>query len=196
LEDIFCFILFENLLNLGFIQYNYCAFDNTPLIPRTKIIIIYFDTTKKKSYSSENQSKPKQSRPAPNHSSPSPSLVRLIDLGATTPTTRNRRNLPSPTPSRPQPIRHCRGGGGGPVVYSGSRMASAKSSRSRPAGHSGVFPVGSAAAVGSGGGGGDGGVQLTDKLKIFKTDNFDPDAYVQSKCQTMNEKVNLPACHL
>ncbi|PWZ36687.1 Exocyst complex component EXO84B [Zea mays] len=67
-------------------------------------------------------------------------------------------------------------------------MASAKSSRSRPAGHSGVFPVGSAAAVGSGGGGGDGGVQLTDKLKIFKTDNFDPDAYVQSKCQTMNEK--------
>ena len=75
-------------------------------------------------------------------------------------------------------------------------MASAKSSRSRPAGHSGVFPVGSAAAVGSGGGGGggggggDGGVQLADKLKIFKTDNFDPDAYVQSKCQTMNEKVS------
>ena len=77
-------------------------------------------------------------------------------------------------------------------------MASAKSSRSRPAGHSGVFPVGSAAAVGSGGGGGsDGGVQLADKLKIFKTDNFDPDAYVQSKCQTMNEKVSpasLSAC--
>ncbi|KAL6845710.1 hypothetical protein ACP4OV_024533 [Aristida adscensionis] len=70
-------------------------------------------------------------------------------------------------------------------------MASAKSSRSRPAGHSGVFPVGGAAAVGGGGGGaggGDGGVQLADKLKIFKTDNFDPDAYVQSKCQTMNEK--------
>jgi len=64
-----------------------------------------------------------------------------------------------------------------------------------------VFPVGSAAAGGSGGGGGggggggDGGVQLADKLKIFKTDNFDPDAYVQSKCQTMNEKVSpdLPA---
>jgi hypothetical protein len=37
-------------------------------------------------------------------------------------------------------------------------------------------------------------VQLADKLKIFKTDNFDPDAYVQSKCQTMNEKVSLPAC--
>jgi hypothetical protein len=74
-------------------------------------------------------------------------------------------------------------------------MASAKSSRSRPAGHSGVFPVGGAAlgvgagGGGGGGGGGDGGVQLADKLKIFKTDNFDPDAYVQSKCQTMNEKV-------
>ncbi|KAJ3684012.1 hypothetical protein LUZ61_013176 [Rhynchospora tenuis] len=32
------------------------------------------------------------------------------------------------------------------------------------------------------------GVQLADKLKIFKTDNFDPDSYVQSKCQTMMEK--------
>jgi hypothetical protein len=64
-------------------------------------------------------------------------------------------------------------------------MASAKSSRSRPAGHSGVFPVNAAA----GAGGGDGGVQLADKLKIFKTDNFDPDAYVQSKCRTMDEKV-------
>ncbi|KAG2545119.1 exocyst complex component EXO84B-like [Panicum virgatum] len=63
-------------------------------------------------------------------------------------------------------------------------MASAKSSRSRPAGHSGVFPVN--AAVGAGGS--DGGVQLADKLKIFKTDNFDPDAYVQSKCRTMDEK--------
>ncbi|KAJ1293134.1 hypothetical protein BS78_01G044700 [Paspalum vaginatum] len=63
-------------------------------------------------------------------------------------------------------------------------MASAKSSRSRPAGHSGVFPVNAAAGTG----GGDGGVQLADKLKIFKTDNFDPDAYVQSKCRTMEEK--------
>ncbi|KAL5196949.1 hypothetical protein ABZP36_000461 [Zizania latifolia] len=70
-------------------------------------------------------------------------------------------------------------------------MASVKSSRSRPAGHSGVFPVSGAVGAGGGvggGGGGDGGVQLADKLKIFKTDNFDPDAYVQSKCQTMNEK--------
>ncbi|AQK62254.1 Exocyst complex component EXO84B [Zea mays] len=63
-------------------------------------------------------------------------------------------------------------------------MASAKSSRSRPAGHSGVFPVNAAA----GAGGSDGGVQLADKLKIFKTDNFDPDAYVQSKCRAMDEK--------
>ncbi|TKV90725.1 hypothetical protein SEVIR_9G047500v4 [Setaria viridis] len=63
-------------------------------------------------------------------------------------------------------------------------MASAKSSRSRPSGHSGVFPVNAAA----GSGGGDGGVQLADKLKIFKTDNFDPDAYVQSKCRSMDEK--------
>ncbi|RLN42355.1 exocyst complex component EXO84B-like [Panicum miliaceum] len=63
-------------------------------------------------------------------------------------------------------------------------MASAKSSRSRPAGQSGVFPVNAAA----GAGGSDGGVQLADKLKIFKTDNFDPDAYVQSKCRTMDEK--------
>ncbi|CAN6308852.1 unnamed protein product [Urochloa humidicola] len=63
-------------------------------------------------------------------------------------------------------------------------MASAKSSRSRPAGHSGVFPVNAAPSAG----GGDGGVQLADKLKIFKTDNFDPDSYVQSKCRTMDEK--------
>ncbi|KAK8954653.1 hypothetical protein KSP39_PZI002333 [Platanthera zijinensis] len=34
------------------------------------------------------------------------------------------------------------------------------------------------------------GVQLSDKLKIFKTDNFDPEAYMQSKCQSMNEKNN------
>lgn len=62
-------------------------------------------------------------------------------------------------------------------------MSSAKSSRSRPAGHSGVLPVNATA------GGGDGGVPLADKMKIFKTDNFDPDAYVQSKCHAMNEKV-------
>ncbi|XP_047092845.1 exocyst complex component EXO84B-like [Lolium rigidum] len=74
-------------------------------------------------------------------------------------------------------------------------MASAaKSSRSRPAGHSGVLPM-HAAAGGGGGGGGDGaGSRLADKLKIFKTDKFDPDSYVQSKCQTMNEKEIRQLC--
>ncbi|XP_020091692.1 exocyst complex component EXO84B-like [Ananas comosus] len=60
-------------------------------------------------------------------------------------------------------------------------MASAKSSRSRPSAPSGMLS-------GAGAGHSESGVQLADKLKIFKTDNFDPDAYVQSKCQTMNEK--------
>ncbi|RWW59738.1 hypothetical protein BHE74_00033306 [Ensete ventricosum] len=62
-------------------------------------------------------------------------------------------------------------------------MASAKSSRSRASAPSGAHQPN--------GGAGDqeAGVQLADKLKIFKTENFDPDAYVQSKCQTMNEKV-------
>ena len=68
-------------------------------------------------------------------------------------------------------------------------MASAKSSRSRPAGHSGVFPVNAAA----GAGGSDGGVQVADKLKIFKTDNFDPGTYVQSQCRAMDEKVRNPS---
>jgi exocyst complex component 8 len=69
--------------------------------------------------------------------------------------------------------------------------ALAKSSRSRPAGHSRVFLVSSTTTVGSRGGGGstgDGRVQLAD--------NLDLDVYVQSKCQTMNEKVSLPACLL
>lgn len=62
-------------------------------------------------------------------------------------------------------------------------MAAAKSSRSRP---------------GAAGGGAARGVnahelsaQLEEKLTIFKTDRFDPDAYVQSKCQTMNEMVRF-----
>ncbi|XP_010934263.1 exocyst complex component EXO84B [Elaeis guineensis] len=67
-------------------------------------------------------------------------------------------------------------------------MASAKSSRSRASG-----PLGQATTTGlyqtaNGAAGQESGVQLADKLKIFKTNNFDPDAYVQSKCQTMNEK--------
>jgi hypothetical protein len=48
-------------------------------------------------------------------------------------------------------------------------MASAKSSRSRPTSHFGVFPVNAVAGAGSS----DGGVQLADKLKIIKTDNSD-----------------------
>jgi hypothetical protein len=62
-----------------------------------------------------------------------------------------------------------------------------------------MFLVSSTTTVGirdEGGDNGDGGVQLADNLKIFKTDNFDLDVYVQSKCQTMNEKVSLPACYL
>jgi hypothetical protein len=30
---------------------------------------------------------------------------------------------------------------------------------------------------------------LNDRLKVFKTSHFDPNAYVNSKCQTMHEKV-------
>lgn len=30
---------------------------------------------------------------------------------------------------------------------------------------------------------------LSDRLKIFKSSRFEPDAYVTSKCQNMNEKV-------
>lgn len=67
-------------------------------------------------------------------------------------------------------------------------MTSVKSSRSRASAPSG--PMVPAAIQANGGGSGqDPGVQLADKLKIFKTENFDPDAYVQSKCQTINEKV-------
>ncbi|ONK74886.1 uncharacterized protein A4U43_C03F11130 [Asparagus officinalis] len=62
-------------------------------------------------------------------------------------------------------------------------MASAKSSRSRASAPSGVISSGLQQPSAT-----ESGVQLADKLKIFKTDNFDPDAYVQSKCQTMNEK--------
>lgn len=37
----------------------------------------------------------------------------------------------------------------------------------------------------------DANITLSDRLKVFKTNNFDPNAYVTSKCQTMNEKVPL-----
>lgn len=67
-------------------------------------------------------------------------------------------------------------------------MASAKSSRSRASGPSGLMSTGIQHLGGSIPGSQESGVQLSDKLKIFKTDNFDPDAYMQSKCQSMNEK--------
>ncbi|KDP21256.1 hypothetical protein JCGZ_21727 [Jatropha curcas] len=34
----------------------------------------------------------------------------------------------------------------------------------------------------------EGNLTLSERLKVFKTSNFDPDAYIKSKCQTMNEK--------
>eukprot|EP01018_Ginkgo_biloba_P010559 Gb_05065 [translate_table: standard] len=37
-------------------------------------------------------------------------------------------------------------------------------------------------------------VLLTDKLKVFKMDNFDADNYVQMKCQSMNEKEIRQLC--
>lgn len=67
-------------------------------------------------------------------------------------------------------------------------MSSAKSSRSRASNPSGLISSGVPHHANPSSTHDSGGVQLADKLKIFKTDNFDPDAYVQSKCQTMNEK--------
>ncbi|KAG0481923.1 hypothetical protein HPP92_010007 [Vanilla planifolia] len=67
-------------------------------------------------------------------------------------------------------------------------MASAKSSRSRASATSGPLSSGIQHLGGSIPGAHEAGVQLSDKLKIFKTDNFDTDAYMQSKCQSMNEK--------
>ncbi|XP_021685388.2 exocyst complex component EXO84A [Hevea brasiliensis] len=34
----------------------------------------------------------------------------------------------------------------------------------------------------------EGNLTLSDRLKVFKSSSFDPDAYITSKCQTMNEK--------
>ncbi|RWR83120.1 exocyst complex component EXO84B [Cinnamomum micranthum f. kanehirae] len=59
-------------------------------------------------------------------------------------------------------------------------MSSAKSSRSRVLAQS---------APSKGIANGQDGIsQLEDKLKAFRTDQFDPDAFLQSKCQSMNEK--------
>ncbi|CAA6657794.1 unnamed protein product [Spirodela intermedia] len=54
-------------------------------------------------------------------------------------------------------------------------MATAKSSRSRASGQSGLLQA-------------NGRVAAHRHAQIFKSDNFDPDGYVQSKCQTMSEK--------
>ncbi|XP_074558003.1 exocyst complex component EXO84B-like [Curcuma longa] len=74
-------------------------------------------------------------------------------------------------------------------------MASAKSSRSRASVPSGLGAPPGALQANGGGGAQEAGVQLADKLKIFKTDNFDSDAYVQSKCQTMNEREIKQLCN-
>ncbi|MQL98602.1 hypothetical protein Taro_031315 [Colocasia esculenta] len=65
-------------------------------------------------------------------------------------------------------------------------MSSAKSSRSRASAPSGMMAPNGAMANGVSTG--ESGASLADTLKVFKTDSFDPDAYVQSKCQTMSEK--------
>lgn len=60
-------------------------------------------------------------------------------------------------------------------------MSSAKSSRSRASAQSAPLK----------GGGANGQDEIAEKLKAFKTDKFDPDAFLQSKCQSMNEKVRF-----
>ncbi|KAL6006216.1 Exocyst complex component exo84b [Asimina triloba] len=65
-------------------------------------------------------------------------------------------------------------------------MSSGKSSRSsRPTAGAAAGPKVNPAPVH------DRDSQLEDKLRAFRADRFDADAYVQSKCQTMNEKVRL-----
>ncbi|KAF9613245.1 hypothetical protein IFM89_006604 [Coptis chinensis] len=63
--------------------------------------------------------------------------------------------------------------------------ASVKSSRSR----------GSSVTANGGLGLGLNGSQLEDKLNIFKSDGFDPDAFVQSKCHSLNEKEIRQLCN-
>ncbi|KAL2493070.1 Exocyst complex component EXO84B [Abeliophyllum distichum] len=64
-------------------------------------------------------------------------------------------------------------------------MASLKSSRSRGASHTGGLVKGSAK---------DGGTKFEENLNVFKSDNFDADTYVQSKCQSLNEKEIRQLC--
>ncbi|VFQ65546.1 unnamed protein product [Cuscuta campestris] len=63
-------------------------------------------------------------------------------------------------------------------------MATLKSSRSRT----------HAAATPAKGGGRDAGVKLEEKLTVFKSDSFDADGFVQSKCHSMNEKEIRQLC--
>ncbi|KAI3455714.1 hypothetical protein Pfo_012381 [Paulownia fortunei] len=63
-------------------------------------------------------------------------------------------------------------------------MASAKSSRSRAA-LSGASAKGNVK---------DAGAKFEENLNVFKSDNFDADAYVQSKCHSLNEKEIRQLC--
>lgn len=63
-------------------------------------------------------------------------------------------------------------------------MASAKSSRSRAA-HSGASVKGNVK---------DAGAKFEENLKVFKSDNFDADGYVQSKCHSLSEKEIRQLC--
>ncbi|VFR00105.1 unnamed protein product [Cuscuta campestris] len=63
-------------------------------------------------------------------------------------------------------------------------MATLKSSRSRT----------HAASTPAKGGGRDAGVKLEEKLTVFKSDSFDADGFVQSKCHSMNEKEIRQLC--
>ncbi|KAK6931163.1 Exocyst component Exo84, C-terminal [Dillenia turbinata] len=59
--------------------------------------------------------------------------------------------------------------------------AKAVSTQSRPTHHYSSSSLGDSIEF-------DGGLTLSDRLKAFKSTNFDPDAYVTSKCQAMSEK--------
>ncbi|CAA0829550.1 Exocyst complex component EXO84B [Striga hermonthica] len=63
-------------------------------------------------------------------------------------------------------------------------MASAKSSRSRAA-LSGASAKGNAK---------DGGAKFEENLNVFKSDNYDADAFVQTKCHSLNEKEIRQLC--
>ncbi|CAI9753814.1 unnamed protein product [Fraxinus pennsylvanica] len=64
-------------------------------------------------------------------------------------------------------------------------MASLKSSRSRGASHTGGAVKGSSK---------DAGTKFEENINVFKSDNFDADTFVQSKCQSLNEKEIRQLC--